>query len=234
MSIFKRMFKFTQSEAHAAMDKIEDPIKMTEQGIRDLQKDMKSAMTGLAEVKGMSINTRKQAEFAQKRAQEYEKKAMLLLQKMQNGDLDPAEAERLATVALGEKETQAAEYVRLAAEADHHEKLAAQLQANVNKIKSTITSYQNDLTTLKARSKTAAATKRINEQVAQIDSSGTVAMLEKMKAKVEADEALATAYGEVASMETSVDDELDKALQGTSAGQSEQLAALKAKMGIAG
>ncbi|KAF1074111.1 PspA/IM30 family protein [Halodesulfovibrio sp. MK-HDV] len=234
MSIFKRMFKFTQSEAHAAMDKIEDPIKMTEQGIRDLQQDMKSAMTGLAEVKGMSINTRKQSEFAQKRAQEYEKKAMLLLQKMQNGELDPAEAERLATSALNEKETQAAEYVRLAGEADHHEKLAAQLQANVNKIKSTITSYQNDLTTLKARSKTAAATKRINEQVAQIDSSGTVAMLEKMKAKVEADEALATAYGEVASMETSVDDELDKALQGPSAGQSEQLAALKAKMGIAG
>jgi phage shock protein A len=113
MSIFKRMFKFTQSEAHAAMDKIEDPIKMTEQGIRDLQQDMKSAMTGLAEVKGMSINTRKQSEFAQKRAQEYEKKAMLLLQKMQNGELDPAEAERLATSALNEKETQAAEYVRL-------------------------------------------------------------------------------------------------------------------------
>lgn len=232
MSIFKRMFKFTQSEAHAVMDKIEDPIKMTEQGIRDLQADLKNAMTGLAEVKGMAINTRKQADSAQKRADDYEKKAMLLLQKMQNGELDSAEAERLATAALGEKETQAAEAARLGAEAEHHEKLVVQLQANVNKIKTTISSYQNDLTTLKARAKTAAATKRINQHVSQIDSSSTVAMLEKMKAKVEEDEALATAYGEVAGMDVSVDAELDNALQGAASSQNEQLAALKAKMGI--
>ncbi|MBT6051046.1 MAG: PspA/IM30 family protein, partial [Candidatus Scalindua sp.] len=34
-SIFQRMFKVGQSQAHSAMDKFEDPIKMTEQGIRD-------------------------------------------------------------------------------------------------------------------------------------------------------------------------------------------------------
>ena len=40
MSIFKRFFKVTQAEAHAVMDKFEDPIKMTEQGIRDLKNDL--------------------------------------------------------------------------------------------------------------------------------------------------------------------------------------------------
>ena len=40
MNLFKRLFKLGQSEAHSAMDKLEDPIKMTEQGIRDMKKDL--------------------------------------------------------------------------------------------------------------------------------------------------------------------------------------------------
>ncbi len=233
MSIFQRIFKFTQSESHAVLDKIEDPIKMTEQGIRDLKKDLKDAMTSLAEVKGMAIGTRKKANDALHRSKDYEQKAMLLLQKMQNGELDPAEAERLATMALSEKDTQDSEAIRLDTEATQHEKMGAQLQQSVNKIKSTITSYENDLLTLKARSKTASATRKINEQIAKVDASGTIAMLEKMKAKVENDEALALAYGDMAAVETSVDSELDKALgQGGSSSGALQLESLKAKMGI--
>ena len=34
MSIFRRIFKMAQAESHAALDQFEDPIKMTEQGIR--------------------------------------------------------------------------------------------------------------------------------------------------------------------------------------------------------
>ena len=54
MGIFSRLFKVGQSEAHAIVDKLEDPIKITEQGIRDLKNDLQHAMTGLAEVKGVS------------------------------------------------------------------------------------------------------------------------------------------------------------------------------------
>ena len=52
MSIFQRLFSVGKSEVNAAIDKMEDPIKMTEQGIRDLKKDLNAAMTSLAEVKG--------------------------------------------------------------------------------------------------------------------------------------------------------------------------------------
>ena len=34
--------------AHSVMDKLEDPIKMTEQGIRDLKKDLQASMESLA------------------------------------------------------------------------------------------------------------------------------------------------------------------------------------------
>ena len=39
MSIFQRLFSVGKSEVNAAIDKFEDPIRMTEQGIRDLKKD---------------------------------------------------------------------------------------------------------------------------------------------------------------------------------------------------
>lgn len=233
MSIFRRIFKITQAEAHAVVDKLEDPIKLTEQGIRDLKNDLQRAMTSLAEVKGIAIRTRRDAEGKKKLAADYERKAMLLLNKMQSGELDAGEAERLATEALNLKEQNAAEAVRLATEAERHEKMADQLQGNVNKIKSSISTYENDLVTLKARAKTAQASKKINQQIAKIDSSGTISLLEKMKAKVEEDESLAAAYGEMAAVDKSVDDEIDTVLSsGGKPSGSDSLAELKKKMGI--
>lgn len=233
MSFFSRIFKIGQSEAHALVDKFEDPIRLTEQGIRDLKKDLQGAMTSLAEVKGIAIRTRRDADNRKKQAADYERKAMLLLQKMQNGSLDATQAERLATEALSKKEQYANEAVRMAQEAERHEQMAAKLQGNVGKIKSSVSKYENELITLRARSKTAASTKKINKQLAQIDSSGTIAMLEKMKSKVEEDESLALAYGEMADADKSVDDEITTALGNSGSSQvSSDLLELKKRMGI--
>lgn len=233
MSLFDRIFKLGQSQAHSVIDKMEDPIKMTEQGIRDLKKDLQTAMQSLAEVKGITIKTRKEAENNKKLAADYERKAMLLLQKTQNGELDAAEAERLATEALSKKESHANEALKMSQEAENHQKMADSLQANVNKLKSTITTHENDLITLRARARTAASTKKINRQIAKVDASGTIAMLEKMKAKVEEDESLALAYGEMATADRSVDDEINSALSsGKSITASASLMELKQKMGI--
>lgn len=233
MSFFKRLFKVGESEAHSIIDKMEDPIKMTEQGIRDLKNDLSAAMTSLAEVKGIAIRTRKDADKKKNLAADYERKAMLLLQKMQSGELNAADAERLATEALNKKEECAAEGQRLATEAQSHEQRSAGLQSQVSKLKSMITSYDNDLITLKARARTAASTKKINAQLARVDSSSTISMLEKMKAKVEEDESLAEAYGEVAQAGTSVDSEIDAVLGGAkTSGSAEGLLELKKKMGI--
>jgi phage shock protein A len=233
MSLFKRLFRVSQAEAHAIVDKFEDPIKMTEQGIRDLKKDLQASMTSLAEVKAIAVRTRREADNHKKLTVDYERKAMMLLQKMQSGEMDQADAERLATQALNKKEQSAADAMRLAQEAERHEQMAGQLQANVNKIKSGVNTYENDLVTLKARAKTAAATKKINQQLARVDSSGTIAMLEKMKSKVEEDEALALAYGEMADLDKSVDDEIDEALKsGNTVTASVHLLELKKKMGI--
>lgn len=231
--IFQRLFKVGQSEAHSVIDKFENPIKMTEQGIRDLKKDLQETLRSLAEVKGVAIRLKRESEESKRLAADYERKAMLLLQKMQGGELDAAQAERLASEALSKKEEASQKVVRLTQDWERQDKMSAQLQQNVEKLKSTVSTYENDLITLRARAKTAAATKKINQQLAKVDSSGTIAMLEKMKNKVEEDEALAESYGEIAAVDKSVDDEINAVLtSGQSPAANDQLAALKSKMGI--
>lgn len=231
MSIFQRMFRMGKAEVNSALDGLEDPIKMTEQGIKDLKKDLNEAMTSLAVVKGQAIRLKKQAEENKQAAADYERKAMMLLQKAQGGELDGGEADRLATEALGRKDDAATRAQTLGTDAQQQETTAANLQSQVDKLKSTISSYENDLITLRARARTAAATKKINRQLAKVDSSGTVAMLERMKERVDEDESLAQAYGDLAGQPTSADDEIDRALAGGGSSD-ERLAALKAKMGM--
>lgn len=233
MNIFRRLFKVGQAEAHNVVNRLEDPIKLTEQGIRDLKRDLQGAMVGLAEVKGVAVRLGKEAEDAKRQVQEYERKAMLLLQRAQEGHMEMAQAERLATEALTMKDSASARATRLLRDAEQQQRMAAQLQEKVSQLKQTISTHENELITLRARAKTAASTRKINQQLAQIDSSSTIAMLERMKHKVEEDEALAQAYGEVADIDTSVDVEIDRALAGTQTSSAQDhLAELKAKMGL--
>ena len=232
-SVFQRLFKFGQSEAHAALDKFEDPIKMTEQGIRDLKRDLQASMSSLAEVKAIAIRLRRDADDNKNMAAEYERKAMLLLQKMQSGALDQAEAARLAGEALRRKEECLDKATRSQQDWQTQDDMASQLQGKIEKLKATVSKYENDLVTLKARAKTAASTKKINQQLSKIDSSGTIAMLEKMRTKVEEDESLAQAYGSLADADQTVEDEIDNALNAKAApATNNALAELKAKMGI--
>ena len=76
--IFQRLFKTGQAEAHAIVDKMEDPIKMSEQAIRDLKKDLHGSMQSLAEVKALAIRMQKDADNNKQLAADYERKAMLL------------------------------------------------------------------------------------------------------------------------------------------------------------
>jgi len=232
--LFSRVLRLGKSEAHAVMDKFEDPIKMTEQGIRELKKDLEGSMKSLAQVKGIVIRMRNDADNKKKLAADYESKAMALLQKAQQGSLDMAEAERLATDVLGRKETASQEALRLSKELTNQESMALQLQNNVEKLRTTVQRYENDLVTLRARAKTAAATRKLNAQIAKVDSDGTIVVLEKMRNKVEEDESLAQAYGEIADSGQSIDDQITKALgEGSSTpGVSDSLAALIAKMTI--
>lgn len=233
MSVFKRIFKIGQSEVHSAIDKLENPIKLTEQGIRDLKADLEKSLKTMAEVKAMAIRSKNERKQYQDGAADYEKKAMLLLKKAQDGNLDPAEADRLATEALTKKEENLGNAKRLAGEIEKYDASIAQLDGNIKTLRSNISKWENELRILKARVKVSEATKNLNKQLANIDSTNTVSMLEKMKDKVAQEEALAESYGEIANESKSVDDEIDKILgDENNNAANDSLAELKKKMGL--
>ncbi len=233
MSFFQRIFKNVQSQAHSVVDRLEDPIKLSEQGIRDLKKDLGGSMQSLAQVKAIAIRFKKDSDDQKKLAKDYERKAMLLLQKMKSGDLDPADAERLATEALNKKESAVQRAGVLKKDHEQQKAMGDQLQAKVQTLKETISRYETELVTLKARAKTATSMRKINQQMSTVDSSSTIALLERMKDKVEEEESLAEAYGEMTDASVTLDQEIDKTLAApSSAATSDSLAALKKKMGI--
>lgn len=232
-NIFKRLFSIGKAEAHSAIDKLEDPIKMTEQGIRDMKKDLDSSLHSLAEVKALAIRSRNESEGYKAKAVDYEKKAMLILQRAETGDMDAGDADRLASEALLKKTENEQLHQNSLADQGKFDKNVTTLEASVKSLRQNISKWENELKTLKARQKVASATKKINKQMTNIDSSSTVNMLERMKDKVAQEEALAESYSDIAGESKTVDDEIDKALEGAPASQaSTDLAALKAKMGL--
>ncbi|WP_299312375.1 PspA/IM30 family protein [uncultured Aquimarina sp.] len=232
MNFFKRLFKIGEAEANSAIDKMEDPIKMTEQGIRDMKIDLEKSLEALAQVKALAIRSKNDTEEFAVKAEDYQQKAMLILKKAQSGDLDAAEADRLAKEALIKKEESLQHVTRGKGETEKFDGSVSQLEKNVEEIKQNISKWENELKTLKARVKVSAATKNVNKQMAEIDSSSTVSMLERMKDKVNQEEALAEAYGDIANASKSIDDELDKAANATETNAEDDLAKLKKKLGI--
>ena len=195
-----------------------------------MKKDLDKSLQALAEVKAMEIRSRGDVQKHSEAAKSYEQKAMLILKKAADGDLSSEEADRLATEALRKKDENAEAAERTKSDLQKFESSTAQLDKNVKKVRSNISKWENELKTLKARVKVSAATKRINKELAQLDSNNTVSMLEKMKEKVSQDEALAESYGEIANESRSVDDEIDSVLEDTK--PSSSLEDLKRKMGV--
>lgn len=234
MNIFRRLFKISQAEAHSAVDQLENPIRLTEQGIRDMKEELDKSLHALAEVKALAIRARNDMESYNNAAGDWEHKAVMLLKKAQAGEMAATEADRLASEALLKKESSLQQVERSKAEREKFEQSISQLDQNIKTIKSNISKWENELKTLKARVKVSDATQRLNKQLAQIDSSSTVSMLERMKDKVAQQEALAESYGEIANESRSIDAEIDKALENTSASvkTADDLAALKAKLGM--
>ena len=215
MSLFKRLFTYGKSEAHAALDKLEDPTKMAEQGIRDLRKDLNDSLQGLARVKAQSIRAKRELQQQKEVAADYEQKAVLLLGRAQAGQLDEAEADRLAGEALQRREQVVQRASEIGREVERFDAMTAKLETGIQSLKSQIAKWENELHTLKARAQVGRATRKINEQLARVDSNGTIAMLEKMRDRTQEEEALAEAYGDMAQVGGSIDQDIEAALGGS-------------------
>lgn len=232
MNIFKRIFRIGQAEIHAAVDKMEDPIKMTEQGLRELRDDLAEATEAYAKVKALAIRTENDQLQRQQESRSYAEKAILIMQKAQSGQVDLIKAEDLAREALSLHKRYYIESEELGEQANALQQSSREMLRNTEILKENMEKWEKELRTLRARAKVSKATEQVNKQMAQVDSNGIITMLERMKSKVEDQEALAKAYGEIARDRNSKKEELDRLVKDDAMSIEKDLQAIKEKLGI--
>ncbi|HEY9004935.1 PspA/IM30 family protein [Ohtaekwangia sp.] len=232
MNIFKRLLRIGQAEIHAAVDKMEDPVKMTEQGLRELRVDLAEATEAYAKVKALAIRTENEQLYYQQESRNYAEKAILIMQKAQTGQVDMIKAEELAREALSLRKKYYVESEELGLQVVALQQSSRDMLRNTEILKENLDKWEKELRTLRARVKVSHATVQVNKQMAQLDNNGTITMLERMKAKVEDQEALAKAYGEIGRDKSSLKEELDSLLKDDSLSIEKDLQAIKEKLGI--
>lgn len=232
MNIFKRLFRIGQAEIHAAVDKMEDPIKMTEQGLRELRTDLTEATEAYAKVKALAIRAENNQFQCQQESRNYAEKAILIMQKAQSGQVALIKAEELAREALSLHKKYYIESEELGEQVIALQQSSKEMLRNTEILKENMEKWEKELRTLRARVKVSKATEQVNKQLAHVDSHGIIAMLERMRTKVEDQEAIAKAYGEISQEKNSRKEELNNLLKDDSLSIEKDLQAIKEKLGI--
>jgi len=195
MGLFDRLARIMKAEIHHKLDKMEDPVRMIEQGIRELKAELERALKAYASLKANKFQLELELQSVRKKKKIHIENAKKYL------EMAEREENQAYTVKANEEAQQAERYRQmeenLKAQLEQLESNIANLKGKIEVMKRKIREYETELRSLKARSATARAMKKVNQQLAQIDTSSTVSLIEEMKKKVEEQEALAEAYGEL-------------------------------------
>ena len=226
MGLFERIFRIGKSEVNSAVDKLEDPIKMADQVLRELRENYQQAIVGESEVKAIALQHRAEEQKARTKAEEWEKKANDLLDLVEEGKLDAEKGNTLATTAAeshAQAQKQADEF---AAMAEKEEQALAVMETAIQQLKDKIAEAENRTNLLKSRAKTADVSEKINKTLSSVDTDGLMGTLDRMDAKVTAQEFRSQAYAEVRDTTLSSEQEINKILHTSS---SSALDVIKAK-----
>lgn len=216
MNLFlQQLFKVIQSFLHSFVNHIQDPILMAEQAIRDLKKDYDTSMKGLAEIKSLAIDTQTRIAEQTEIAKDYEKKALMILQKAQTGEMNQNDADRLASEALKKKQTAIENIKKYTLDIKNYNAMSEKMEGKIANLKEQIQNWESEINTLKARHKVAVTSKKINQQMVSMSGNNAQALLENMKEKVIKEESMAKAYEEITTIETDIDKEINAAIGST-------------------
>ncbi|WP_258297004.1 PspA/IM30 family protein [Paenibacillus peoriae] len=217
MSIFKRLRDLTMSNINAIIDKAEDPIKMTDQYIRDMQDDLEDAEKAVAA----------QIAIEKRFKQQYEEQAALVKKREEQAHT-AAKAQNvdLARRALEEKKSAEQKMNEFKAGYEQNKAAADNLRGKLDEMRRQLTEMKNKRETLVARYNAAKAQTEINKAMNGFSSDTATAGLKRMEEKMLQAEARAEASNEMSSKEKSLDEEF-KELDKKSAVDDELAALLK-------
>lgn len=222
MSFFKRLFRIGQANAHAALDKLEDPVKMIEQILRELDQDI--AKVTAAVTTQMAVEQRFERELRQA-VETVEKRDQQARKALEMGDEDLARQALLDKKRYADKrDTLQGHYERAKATS---EKLRKQLQDMKNKVDE----MKAQKGSLIAQAQAANATKKINQTISGVGSNNLVESFSRMEEKIQQMHDEAEAAQLLSDEGKSIDDRFNEMMKSVSEKDvDDELAALKAEM----
>ncbi|MGG3927256.1 PspA/IM30 family protein [Metabacillus fastidiosus] len=216
---FKRMRTVVESELNAMLDKAEDPVKMLDQFMREMEADIREAEAAVAKQIANEKMLERKYEDAKKMVEKRQQQAMTAVE---------AGNDELAKRALEDKKIHSQTADTLKESFDRAKLDSTTLRKKLDEMKAEYHEMKLKKDTLKARAESAKTRTKINRTMSGIGGDESRRGFERMEEKVLQYEAEAETSEDIRSSNRSLDDEF-AALEKNDV--DDELAALKREMG---
>lgn len=218
-NLFERVVRVAKSYANALVSSVEDPEKVLDQAVEDMQNDLIRLRQGAAEVTASEKRMQAKYEQAQKTADEWYRRAELALSKND---------EDLAREALTRRKAFQENADMLVSQLEQQAKAVETIVSNMRTLETKLADAKMKKDTLKARAQSAKSARAINDMVGGMSTGSALSAFEKMEEKVMSLEAEA----EAATLLVGGTDDIESKFKQLEGGNvDDDLAAMKAKLG---
>lgn len=188
MNIFERVVRIFRSYANALVSAAEDPEKILEQTVLEMNEDLVKMRQASAQVLASQKQLENKYATAQKNADDWYARAKLALQKGE---------ENLAREALKRRKDFEDNAKALKSQLDQQKTVVEKLISSTRLLESKIQEAKSKKDTLKARAQSAKTAQKVNEMLGTVNTSGALSAFERMEEKVTALEAEADALNQL-------------------------------------
>eukprot|EP00252_Welwitschia_mirabilis_P016911 TRINITY_DN37661_c0_g1_i1.p1 TRINITY_DN37661_c0_g1~~TRINITY_DN37661_c0_g1_i1.p1 ORF type:complete len:347 (-),score=72.62 TRINITY_DN37661_c0_g1_i1:502-1542(-) len=174
-SLFERLGRLIKSYANALMSSVEDPEKMLEQTVLEMNNDLIKMRQATAQVLASQKQLENRYKNAKQASEDWYRRAKLALEK---GD------ENLAREALVRRKSFEDNANSLSSQLEQQKGVVDKLISNTRLLESKIQEAKSKKDTLKARAQSAKTAQKVNEMLGTVNTSSALAVFEKMEEKV--------------------------------------------------
>ena len=217
MGLFDRIGRVFRANINDMVSKAEDPEKMLEQAVIDMQEDLVQLRQAVAQAIAQQKRTEQQLNNNQKEEGNWQQRAQLALQK---GD------ENLAREALVRKKSYSDTIQLLSTQLQQQTAQVSTLKKNLIGLESKISEAKTKKNMLKARAKAAKANEQLQQTIGNMGTGSSMAAFERMEEKVLEMEARSQAAGELGG--SGLEQQFAQLEAGS--GVDDELAAMKAQL----
>ncbi|MFP4134238.1 MAG: PspA/IM30 family protein [Halothece sp.] len=188
MNFLQRIWRVIRANLNSLLNKAEDPEKILEQAVNDMQQDLVKLRQAVAQAIASQKRTERQASQAKSTAEEWKKRAQLALEK---GN------EELAREALTRRQNYQQTADNLEGQLSQQNQVIDKLKSDMRKLENKISEAKTKKDMYIARARSAETTQRLNEMMQGVNTGSSLSAFEQMEEKVMEMEASAEATQEM-------------------------------------